>query len=212
MNAAMKVALTVYEDTKKVLSCRNYKAGYRVIEAVIGGERHGGTDTTLKFAVNHDGQYIGDPKTAHYLCKKRGIKPELSSPDHKTCSIGFCETEQKWYGWSHRARYGFGIGSTCEKGDCGYRPATPQEIFDEMTTPDDDGWAWQKPENVELLSNGVRVTVGTVKVVGENDDGSLITAPAEDDHFEVECGRGEWTANTLEDAKQMAIDFANGVS
>lgn len=25
-------------------------------------------------------------------------------------------------------------------------------------------------------------------------------------------GRGEWTAKTIEDAKQMAIDFANGVS
>lgn len=27
-----------------------------------------------------------------------------------------------------------------------------------------------------------------------------------------EWGRGEWTAETLEDAKQMAIDFAEGVS
>ena len=26
------------------------------------------------------------------------------------------------------------------------------------------------------------------------------------------CGRGEWTAETLDDAKQMAIDFANGVA
>jgi len=25
-------------------------------------------------------------------------------------------------------------------------------------------------------------------------------------------GRGEWTANTLDDAKQMAIDFARSVS
>ncbi len=32
-------------------------------------------------------------------------------------SIGFSEKEQKWYGWSHRAIHGFGIGDEVEKGD-----------------------------------------------------------------------------------------------
>ena len=60
-------------------------------------------------------------------------------------SIGFSEKEQKWYGWSHRAIYGFGIGSKIKKGDCGYK------------------------------------------------------------------GKA-WTAKTLDDAKQMAKDFADAVS
>lgn len=30
--------------------------------------------------------------------------------------------------------------------------------------------------------------------------------------YRNEWGRGEWKAETLEDAKQMAIDFAHGVS
>ena len=60
-------------------------------------------------------------------------------------SIGFSEKEQKWYGWSHRAIYGFGIGSKVKKGDCGYNGKT-------------------------------------------------------------------WTAKTLDDAKQMAKDFADAVS
>jgi len=60
-------------------------------------------------------------------------------------SIGFSEKEQKWYGWSHRAIYGFGIGSKVKKGDCGYK------------------------------------------------------------------GKA-WTAKTLDDAKQMAKDFADAVS
>lgn len=64
----------------------------------------------------------------------------------KIHSIGFSEKEQKWYGWSHRAIYGFGIGSKVKKGDCAYTEE-----------------------------------------------------------------RGEWTAKTLEDAKQMAMDFAKGV-
>ena len=45
--------------------------------------------------------------------KKHGIKPFKSS-------IGFSEKEQKWYGWSPRAIYGFGIGSEVKEGDCGY--------------------------------------------------------------------------------------------
>ena len=33
--------------------------------------------------------------------------------------LGFSESEQKWYGWSHRAFYGFGIGHVCKEGDVG---------------------------------------------------------------------------------------------
>jgi hypothetical protein len=28
----------------------------------------------------------------------------------------------------------------------------------------------------------------------------------------IECGRGEWVAKTMDDAKQMAVDFNRGVS
>ena len=62
-------------------------------------------------------------------------------------SIGFSETEQKWYWWSHRAIYGFGVGSEVKKGDAGYDPV-----------------------------------------------------------------EGKWTAKTPDDAKKMAINFANAVS
>ena len=52
-----------------------------------------------------------------------GIKPEISptvacSEGGRVCTIGFCEREQKWYGWSHRAIYGFGIGDEVKEGDC----------------------------------------------------------------------------------------------
>lgn len=56
------------------------------------------------------GTWIGDVKTAKFICDKMGIKPEKASSNHNICSIGFQEKEQKWYGWSHRAICGFGIG------------------------------------------------------------------------------------------------------
>lgn len=66
-----------------------------------------------------DFSYIGDPKMADRLWKKYGIETfELADPGHKVCSIGFSPRDQKWYGWSHRAIFGFGVGSKVKKGDC----------------------------------------------------------------------------------------------
>ena len=47
--------------------------------------------------------------------KKSGLEKFLEKHGITTVScngaaIGFSEKEQKWYGWSHRAIYGFGIG------------------------------------------------------------------------------------------------------
>jgi hypothetical protein len=42
---------------------------------------------------------------------QHGIKKQAGS-------IGFSEKEQKWYGWSHRAIYGFKVGDGCKAGDC----------------------------------------------------------------------------------------------
>jgi len=71
----------------------------------------------IRVTRNKAGDYIGDIKTAWALCDERGIAPEKMSEDAEVCSIGFSEKEQKWYGWSHRAIYGFGIGHVTKKGD-----------------------------------------------------------------------------------------------
>lgn len=69
---------------------------------------------SLTYAVSKiDGCYIGDEKTAKMLSDK-GIAPERARDDYDVCSIGYCEKENKWYGWSHRAIKGFGIGDFAE--------------------------------------------------------------------------------------------------
>lgn len=56
--------------------------------------------------------YSKKGKTKHKkFLDKHGIKSER-------VGLGFSEKEQKWYGWSHRAIYGFGIGSEVKDGDC----------------------------------------------------------------------------------------------
>lgn len=48
----------------------------------------------------------------------KDVKNQLK---YQSNSIGFHEPTQTWWGWSHRAAYGFGIGSKVKKGDCAYR-------------------------------------------------------------------------------------------
>ena len=142
---------------KQEINRRNYKAGYVVIKGIVDGSEWGMDDFEMSRAETTSGDYIGDPKTAHMLCKKRGIKPQYRDGQDNVCSIGFCEAEQKWYGWSHRAIYGFGVGDTVKEGDC----------------TNSSGW-----------------------VEGSHRDFSLPVG---------------FTAKTLDDAKRMAIAFADSV-
>lgn len=144
---------------------------------------------------------------------------------HITSGLGFSSKDQKWYGWSHRAFYGFGIGSTVKEGDCAYTPKTPQELFDSVTED------WMNTKNVTMTDNGIILEFKMSKcgdpkcpylhgtpidpneelpLEYKNHECSYI--PAESDFQTMKCGKGEWTAKTLDDAKQMAIDFAESVS
>lgn len=111
-----------------------------------------------------DNSYIGEPKMAERLWKKYGIEQfEIADPSHKVCSIGFSPREQKWYGWSHRAIFGFGIGSVVKEGDCAASSGWTDDYLSEH------------PEANKALPVG-------------------------------------FTATSLDDAKQMAIAFAESVS
>lgn len=154
------------EDHMKieVLSVRRYKAGYEIRREKRWSDEIGGDPIFISSAYTvPEGLYIGSPKTAHRLIVQRGIKPELYKQNGVVCSIGFCQKEQKWYGWSHRAIYGFGIGDLVKEGDCTASSGWIDEYLDEH------------PEANLSLPIG----------------------------FE---------AKTLEDAKRMAIAFAESVS
>ena len=225
-NAASKEPFT---EEREVLSVRKYKAGYEVKTEKITWQ--GMEPFVMKSAYNPEGHYIGNSKNAYRLCKKRGIKPILSQPSHKVCSIGFCEKENKWYGWSHRAMYGFTIGSKVKKGDCGYRPIDPQDMLEDMKRFWINDWLYEDEKEPPVTPT---------KIIKEN---IVATDPKIECNFHVPVrlgvlleteririkddevlhnthwypypdvwGKGEWTAKTMEDAKEMAIDFANGVS
>lgn len=194
-------------DVKKVLKVRRYKAGYEIREELRDGSDWGVEDFTIKAAYTSSGDYIGNPKRAYWLCKKCGIAPEKISSDSNICSIGFCEKDQKWAGWSHRAMYMFGIGSKTKKGDCGFVHSNVLDLFGSFSEA-------EREKVVGVDCDGITIRHNNVQQIPENPAiGEKVEwVEAEPSYYTIEIGRGEWIAETLDEARQMAIDFSRGVS
>lgn len=80
-----------------------------------------------------DGLLIGDVMFTEKIVHQLGIRPEGRDPDSIHCSIGKSHLDDMWYGWSHRAIMGFGIGhivggaNLSEKFITGYIVTTEEE-------------------------------------------------------------------------------------
>ena len=92
------------------------------------------------------------------------------------------------------------FGSTIKKGDCGFTPANVLELFASLS---DD----ERKRIVAVDADKI-----TIEHTPDEPEGELTAGNPQKDYHTIEVGRGEWTATTLDEAKQMAIDFARGVS
>lgn len=64
--------------------------------------------TPMKVAYSPEGHYIGVTRWAFRLVKKYGVTQFfLRTNTSNVCSIGYSPKRKKWYGWSHRAIYGY---------------------------------------------------------------------------------------------------------
>jgi len=171
-----------------------------------------------------DGSYltgVGAENDLNYLFK-RGITEQVQDGygEPRTACIGFNPLEQKWYGWSHRAIFGFTIGSECKKGDCGYNPDTKENFAEDCLN------FWGDNE-YSIGDNKAEFTKGLDRDEKNRVDGVLVTYTYNDKvpneklrgtfystfcPFPKEWGKGEWTAKSIEEAKEMAIEFAKSVS
>jgi len=99
---------------------KQFKRGPYVIkhELVDQTEYGGKGDLLMKSAYSLEGDYIGTTRNAHHFWKRYGItKFEKTEPDNCVCSIGFSPRQKKWYGWSHRAIFGYRVGHVVKEGD-----------------------------------------------------------------------------------------------
>ena len=94
----------------------------------------------------------------------------------------------------------FQIGSTCKKGDIHFVPSNRKELFEqEVLYWDKHGFeveSWQKCNETGGINFVLSIKNGQFKKPVE-----YLAKPPKS------YGRGEWTAETLEDAKQMCIDY-----
>jgi len=161
---------------------------------------------------NRNGCYIGDEERAEMLFQA-GINPEPSHPENKVCSIGWCEREQKWYGWSHRARWGFGVGDQVKKGDIAYKAANERDWIDSMLNFWDSEYRINTSHYSKIDDNNESILVIEYTYTNDVPNEKLRgTKDSREFNYPKSLGRGEWTAKTLDDAKQMAIDFAYNIA
>ncbi len=244
-------------EMKKVLRTRYYrKWGYVLYYYIVDGSEWQTNDYEMCSAFTlPDLHYLGNSKTAYFICKTKGLKPELRVKPDKTnkeildsitqeekakglllekpikfqsrsCSIGWNEEEQKWYGWSHRAIFGFGVGSQVKKESSGYQPTDKEDFFEdykrwydigetrECETPDKKciseliDYKFDVPDiRKEQDGLGIYMNIKTKFDFDRRDYNTEYWNP-----YPKEWGRGEWTAKTIEEAKEMASNCAESVS
>lgn len=183
----------------------------------------------------------------------------LEVTDQLTHGVGFSQKMRKWYGWSHRAMYGFAPGSTCKPGDCHWKAANDAEELQDAIR------FWSDPNRKKIIGkilrpglieikfeyrswieelvkywffypelelkfklrmfleydikawfkdykfNPYRIRQLIRKFTGMFTERSCISSMLHE-YDPNNFGRGTWTAETWADAKQMAIDFCEGVS
>ena len=60
-----------------------------------------------------------DKKAKVHFKDWMGIKGQKIHSSHSAQSFGKADADGKWYGWSHRAIAGFGVGDTVKADTCG---------------------------------------------------------------------------------------------
>jgi hypothetical protein len=144
-------------------------------------------------AYSFKGDYIGDPDLVADLYSRYGICEDYSmNAQANVVSCGFSPKDNKYYGWSlvniHTSIKGYGIGDTITREDKGYTPDTVEEV--KLTCP--------------FLRTGDVCEYPRYEDYEEND----IDHTCSNENCTQFLGRGEWTASSLEDAKEMAIQYS----
>lgn len=176
--------------------------------------------------------YMGALRDANFICNEMDITEQLQPvPNGKTVAVGFNPETQQWFGWSHRATGAFTIGSEVAKGDCAFRPSNREEFeesckefWDVDKKQEMQPGLYRTREFVDFRHDIIDPEVSTSEPIAvlrfadvyDPEPPSTVDPKASPIRempimYPPAWGRGAWKAETLEDAKQMAIDFANGV-
>lgn len=110
------------------------KKEYKVVVSDVFEEGNFDLKNTVD-VYTQDDKYVGTLKELENLFNM-GIYDIQAYGNNSCCSIGFNDKEQKWYGWSHRAMFGFGIGHVVKACNCEADRGLSEEYLKEH--PEDD--------------------------------------------------------------------------
>ena len=128
----------------KILSEKVLKAGYRIETVLVDNLPYMGKPmknyaqmrgrwTIIRRAMtNIGGHYIGEASWGHRIFVKRGLDDVQPQAEGQTCCVGFDVVKMEWYGWSHRAMVGFGIGDKIFDVDWKPKKSTTEEEMDKI--------------------------------------------------------------------------------
>lgn len=156
--------------------------GYEVRTEMVGNPDPSGDPSEMRNAYTSSGDYIGNRDTARFLCEEMGIRPEKISPEDERCMIGFCDNNQMWYGWGNERLDGFEY--------FGIGSSAKRVVAGDI--------AAEPPEDDDTSTHA-----SNHKRPRKHKRSSYPSEPVQEE---------EWTARTLDDARRMAIDFAESVS
>ena len=163
---------------------------------------------------NEEDKYIGNVEMVYDFIMKHKINFfDIAKPNNRVCSIGYNAKDKKWFGWSHRALCGFGVGDTCRKENIHFMPSNKEEFKENVIN------FWLEGEDNREFKEAKEIIKGDKKGIEvswkwrKNTPNKSIRGKIDSvfSPYPDKWGRGEWEAKTIEDAKQMAMDFANSV-
>jgi hypothetical protein len=185
-------------------------------------------DHTALALAHYNGVLIGTLPFANHLIALGITEPEMHNVnthgDIPRCNIGYSKKYDSWSGWSYNDLYHFKVGSTVTKGDIAYVENDPIVVINDVkehygrlcdllevdmnvvynSINNSVKCKLPQAQNVDELSKGL--VNGERRQVDKDDVNFELT------DVEFKMGRGEWTATTLDDAKLMAMDYANQIS
>lgn len=95
-------------DEMEKLLIREFKRGPYIIKWEWWANNKTDPPVLIKSAYTPAGHYIGPTRWAWRLWKKYGVTEMfLRTSTSNVVSIGYSPRRKKWYGWSHRAIYGY---------------------------------------------------------------------------------------------------------
>lgn len=109
-----------------------------------------------------DNSYVGDLEFVNKLEKLGIILVQKAIPTDNAASIGFDPKNNRWYGWSHRAIFSYGLGDVVKPDSA---PASSGLIEEYRVQHPEEDYSLPVGYKAETLNDAKRIAIAFAKAV-----------------------------------------------